>query len=101
MNCRQGCAACCIAASISEAIPGMPNGKPAEVRCLHLTDDLRCRLFGRPERPRVCASLNPSEEMCGKSAEEALAYLRFLEKATAPSDPGPLSPREGARPPDT
>jgi hypothetical protein len=32
--CRPGCAACCIAPSISSPIPGMPHGKPAGVRCI-------------------------------------------------------------------
>jgi Fe-S-cluster containining protein len=82
MDCRAGCGACCIALSISSPIPGMPAGKPAGVRCVQLTDDNRCRLFGLPERPAVCASLKPSEEMCGQSAEEALTYLNMLEIAT-------------------
>lgn len=84
MDCRPGCAACCVVLSISSPIPGMPEGKPAEVVCIHLTEDLRCQLFGQPERPEVCVRLRPSLEMCGQSAEEAFAYLRFLEKATAP-----------------
>ena len=62
----------------------MPDGKPAGVRCVQLTDDLRCALFGKPERPAVCASLRPMEEMCGASASEALAILAELEKMTAP-----------------
>jgi uncharacterized protein len=82
MDCRVGCGACCIAPSISSPIPGMPDGKPAGVRCVQLTDDNRCRLFGRPERPVVCGALRPSEEMCGHSRQEALAYLTFLERAT-------------------
>lgn len=84
MECRVGCGACCIAPSISSAIPGMPQGKPAGVRCVQLTDDNRCRLFGRPERPDVCSRLRPAEEMCGHSAQEALRYLISLERATAP-----------------
>ena len=40
-SCRSGCAACCIAPSISSPIPGMPHGKPAGVRCVQLTADLR------------------------------------------------------------
>ena len=84
MECRVGCGACCIAPSISSPIPGMPQGKPAGVRCIQLTEDNRCKLFGKPERPAVCRNLRPSEEMCGKSAEEALAHLNFLEQATAP-----------------
>ena len=63
----------------------MPNGKPAGVRCVQLTPDNRCKLFGRPERPEVCRSLRPSEEMCGTSTAEALAYLANLELATRPA----------------
>ena len=51
----------------------MPNGKPAGVRCTMLTDDNRCRLFGRPERPAVCQNLRPTEEMCGATRDEASA----------------------------
>ncbi len=82
MDCRVGCGACCIAPSISSFIPGMPNGKPAGVRCVQLTDDNRCRLFGLPERPAVCVRLRPSEEMCVASADEALTNLVQLELAT-------------------
>lgn len=84
MNCRPECGACCIAPSISSPIPGMPEGKPAGVRCIHLTPDLRCALFGHPDRPAVCSSLRPSEEMCGTSAAEAADYLARLERLTAP-----------------
>src|SRR6476661_7265229 len=84
MECRVGCGACCIAPSISTPIPGMPGGKPAGVRCVQLTPDNRCLLFGKPERPAVCVSLRPSQEMCGSSAGEALARLEWLEKATTP-----------------
>ncbi|HYG56815.1 MAG TPA: YkgJ family cysteine cluster protein [Symbiobacteriaceae bacterium] len=85
MECRVGCAACCIAPSISSPIPGMPHGKPAGVRCVQLTEDGRCRIFGLPERPAVCVSLRASPEMCGTSTEEALAWLAWLEAATAPA----------------
>lgn len=84
MDCRPACAACCIAPSISSPIPGMPQGKPAGVPCIQLTPDLRCALFGRPERPAVCASLRPTETMCGADRAAALAYLTRLEQATAP-----------------
>ncbi|MCC6536080.1 MAG: YkgJ family cysteine cluster protein [Bryobacterales bacterium] len=78
MDCRAGCGACCI-------VPGISSlGKPAFVRCEHLTAENRCALFGRPERPAVCASLRPSPEMCGESAEEATAILTRLEFATRP-----------------
>ena len=82
--CRDGCAACCIAPSISSPIPGMPQGKPAGVACVQLDAQLRCRLFGRPERPAVCGSLQPSAAMCGISREAALAGLAELERQTAP-----------------
>lgn len=84
MDCRTGCGACCIAPSISSPIPGMPYGKPAGVRCVQLTDDNRCQLFGLPERPAVCCRLRPAAEMCGRTAEEALAYLGTLEAFTLP-----------------
>ncbi len=84
MDCRAGCGACCIAPSISSPIPGLPYGKPAGARCVQLTDDNRCRLFGRSERPAVCVALQPNEEMCGRSAGDALAYLTALEALTRP-----------------
>lgn len=62
----------------------MPNGKPAGVRCVQLSEDNRCKLFGHPDRPAVCASLRPSEEICGADAADALLRLTILERATAP-----------------
>jgi Fe-S-cluster containining protein len=85
--CRPGCGACCIAPSISSPIPGMPGGKPAGVRCVQLTADLRCALFDRSERPAVCVSLRPSTGMCGANPEEAMRILARLEIATRPRDP--------------
>ncbi|MFO1271509.1 MAG: YkgJ family cysteine cluster protein [Rubrivivax sp.] len=83
MECRPGCGACCTAPSISSPIPGMPAGKPAGVPCVQLDDQLRCRLFGRPERPSVCVSLQPSKEMCGDSRTAALAWWSRLEHQTS------------------
>lgn len=62
----------------------MPHGKPAGIPCVQLSPDMRCALFGRPERPAFCAGLRPDESMCGGSREEALARLRALELATVP-----------------
>jgi hypothetical protein len=84
MPCRPACAACCIAPSISSAIPGMPQGKPAGVPCVQLTTDLRCAIFGRPERPHVCVSLRPSDDMCGDSPAQAMRWLGTLERSTSP-----------------
>lgn len=84
MDCRSGCGACCIAPSIASPIPGMPHGKPAGMPCVQLDGDLRCRLFGRPERPAFCVSLRPGPDMCGDSRAEALELLQSLEAATRP-----------------
>jgi len=84
--CRSGCGACCIALSISSPIPGMPNGKPAGVRCVQLDDNLRCRIFGQPERPVVCARLRPMPDLCGTSRAEAMALIAALEAATTSAD---------------
>nr|QBM06471.1 hypothetical protein [uncultured bacterium] len=83
LACRSGCGACCIAPSISSPIPGMPQGKPAGVRCVQLTADNRCAIFGQPDRPVVCASLRPEPAMCGSDRRHALAWLAQLEAATA------------------
>lgn len=84
LECRIGCAACCVAPSISSAIPGLPEGKPAGVRCPQLSADNRCRIFGQPERPVVCASLRPSLEMCGNNDAEAIERLNSWELLTKP-----------------
>lgn len=84
MDCRPHCAACCTAPSINSPIPGMPDGKPAGVRCVQLDDTDRCRLFGHPDRPAFCLGLQPSAEMCGNSREQAIDWLTRLERATSP-----------------
>lgn len=78
MDCRPQCGACCIAPSISSL------NKPAGVPCVHLDVDLRCRIFGQPERPACCSGLQPSREMCGESREAALIWLSDLEALTRP-----------------
>lgn len=85
MDCRDHCGACCTAPSITSPIPGMPNGKPAGVRCIQLGDDERCKIFGQPERPAFCGGLQPSVEMCGSSREQAMFWLTNLERATMPA----------------
>jgi hypothetical protein len=62
----------------------MPDGKPAGVRCVQLTDDNRCKIYGQPERPEVCNRLRPNEEMCGQNAQEAYSFLMTLEQQTSP-----------------
>lgn len=62
----------------------MPNGKPAGVPCIQLDADLRCRIFGLPERPAVCGGLQASEDMCGDNREQALRWLGYMEDLTRP-----------------
>jgi uncharacterized protein len=85
--CRAGCGACCIAPSLSSAIPGMDNGKPAGIRCGQLTEDHRCRVYGEPGRPAVCSSYQATEEFCGATREDALRRLTELERATSEDRP--------------
>lgn len=84
MECRPQCGACCTAPSINSPIPGMPNGKPAGVRCVQLDEQDRCKIFGQPERPAFCAGLQPSIEMCGENTAQAIAWLTHLETLTKP-----------------
>lgn len=83
MQCRPGCGACCISPSISSFIPGMPNGKPAGQRCVNLTEDNRCMIFGHPDRPEVCSAFSADLDVCGNSREDAIRLLAWLEGATA------------------
>lgn len=85
MECRQNCGACCIAPSINSPIPGMPNGKEAGKRCIQLDNHNMCMIFGKPERPAFCGSLQPNLEMCGTSRVQAIQWLSTLERLTAPA----------------
>jgi hypothetical protein len=63
----------------------MPNGKAAGVRCIQLDIANHCKIFGKPERPKFCASLQPSMEMCGDTREQAMIWLANLEQLTKPN----------------
>jgi hypothetical protein len=71
----------------------MPHGKPAGIPCIQLTPDLRCALFGQPDRPAVCLSLRPQAAMCGSDRLQALAWIETLEQFTRPSvtEPAPAT----------
>ena len=84
MDCRSDCGACCTAPSISSPIPGMPEGKPANTRCVQLSDTNLCMIFGSPLRPKACSGLQPTAEMCGSTRQQAITYLLELEALTAP-----------------
>jgi hypothetical protein len=58
---------------------------PAGIRCIQLTPDNLCRIFGKTERPAVCSGLRHGEMMCGRSNAEALAFLAALEHSTRSS----------------
>jgi uncharacterized protein len=65
----------------------MPQGKPAGVPCVQLDEQLRCKIFGKPERPAVCGQLQASVEMCGAVDDSGLyarAWLTRLEDLTRP-----------------
>lgn len=79
MECRIGCGACCIAPSISSPIPGMPGGKPAGVRCIHLTTDYSCSIYNDPGRPKVCGAFMADPVVCGENRQEAIILLSALE----------------------
>jgi hypothetical protein len=61
----------------------MPGGKPANTRCVQLSDENLCNIFGSSLRPKVCSSLKPSVEMCCTNREEAMTYLLYLEESTS------------------
>ncbi len=85
MECRIGCAACCIEPSISSPLPQMPLGKPAGVRCLNLSKDNQCTVWGTPEYPPVCQGFKPELFVCGTSNADAFRLIATLEKLTAPN----------------
>ncbi|WP_106477017.1 YkgJ family cysteine cluster protein [Phytohalomonas tamaricis] len=82
VGCRAGCGACCIAPSISSPIPGMPEGKPAGMRCIQLDGNNLCRLFGDPKRPAVCLRFDYDHDICGQTRDDAIANLVWLESVT-------------------
>ncbi|MCI8212388.1 hypothetical protein AUC61_22915 [Pseudomonas sp. S25] len=83
MDCRSGCGACCIAPSITSPIPGMPDGKPAGERCLHLSLDMLCAIFGQLERPAVCSQFMAAQDVCGVDQADAIRLITWWEEATA------------------
>ena len=84
MQCRTGCGACCIAPSISSALPGMPSGKPAGVVCVNLdTDSYLCRIWGTAQYPEACRRFAADPAACGNTRDEALDLIASLEMQTS------------------
>jgi len=61
----------------------MPSGKPAGVRCIHLSDDYRCGIYNDPGKPIVCDDFTAEKEFCGENQEEAMRILHSLSDGTA------------------
>jgi uncharacterized protein len=78
MKCRESCAACCIALSISSPIPGLPEGKAAGIKCIHLLDDYKCDIYTSSQKPKVCDDFMAEPQFCGESREEAMIILSSL-----------------------
>lgn len=78
MDCRTNCGACCIIPSISSAIPGMPRGKRAGERCIHLLNDYSCAIYNDKVKPKVCDDFKADIEVCGNTREDALILLQKL-----------------------
>lgn len=79
MECRKYCGACCTAPSISSPLPGMPEGKPAGVPCVNLSEDFSCLVYDHPDKPSVCEGFKPDPNVCGTSRKEAMILLTALE----------------------
>ena len=61
----------------------MPAGKPAGIRCIHLTENNLCGIFHHPDRPQVCADFAAEPTVCGTTRDEALILLTKLENETS------------------
>ena len=84
MECRSAFGACCIAPSITKPFYGMPAGKPAGVRCVHLDAAQRCRIFNDSRRPAYCGQFRAERDFCGDTREQALAILLLLDEKSVP-----------------
>ncbi|MBP1522137.1 Fe-S-cluster oxidoreductase [Salmonella enterica subsp. enterica serovar Worthington] len=60
----------------------MPNGKPMNTRCVQLSEDNLCLIFGSPLRPVLWFATG--RDMCLTTREEAIIYLLELEQKTLP-----------------
>lgn len=78
-QCRIGCGVCCVTPSISSYIPGMPDGKPANTRCINLSEENLCLIFDHPQRPSVCWNFTFDLLICGNDKEEAIKIMQSLE----------------------
>ncbi|PCK08025.1 MAG: hypothetical protein COA42_11310 [Alteromonadaceae bacterium] len=83
MQCRSQCGACCIAPSINHPYYGMPNGKPANVACIHLAhEDMSCKIWNSPHYPKTCKNFAAEAAFCGETRAQALDIIAALEIST-------------------
>lgn len=82
------CGRCCVAVSIHS--PELH--KPAGERCLHLTSESLCGVWGDPKKqPAVCREIQALNTLCRfdlrdcpDCAKRHMKYLARLERATRP-----------------
>ena len=61
MQCRIDCGACCIAPlHIQTQFTACLRGNPQMIRCVQLSNDNLCNIFGSELRQKVCGNLQPS-----------------------------------------
>jgi hypothetical protein len=53
------------------------------MRCLHLSVDMLCAIFGQPGRPAVCGQFAAEPEVCGSGPEDAIRLIGWWEKMTS------------------
>jgi hypothetical protein len=83
MECRPHCGACCIAASLNRPYFGMPNGKPAGQKCIHLDpEQWSCKIWGSENFPSACKNFKAEMDVCGNNRTEALELITWLEEQT-------------------
>lgn len=57
----------------------MGIGKARNTKCIHLSENMLCKLFNKQERPKVCIECRPDPLFCGKSFEDAIKIFNSLE----------------------
>ena len=67
----------------TSAIPARRGAKPPGVPCVQLDAWLGCKIFGQPERPAVCSSFRPMQDVCGSHRQEAVWLIGEMERLTA------------------
>ncbi len=86
MECRSNCGMCCIAPSIKQPLPNMPEGKKAGQMCANLDpESLSCRVWETHQYPFFCRDFLADKDFCGTNRQEAEQILTFLEESTHPS----------------